>query len=251
MPRHGRLGAHAERRDPLSSSMGAERLEGLDGPLPLALLLSRQQTIIALLVIEGPLSEPMIDDHQDCVHRRHRCLLPTQPPCEPSKRPAQVRRRRGNANGLLASPHRPPPQQPLAGGQAVPAARAAPPARCGSPARAARSTAERRAARSRQTAQDVREGHQRGPRATAPGRGVGKYGGRTDCNRASRNGPKLAPNGLRATPLPSIDSFPPRTFTSARPRHDCRKTPFGVQTPWRGAASYAPVRTASPPAQVR
>jgi hypothetical protein len=155
MPRHGRLCAHAELRDPLYSSMVAELLEGLDGPLPLALLLSRQQTIIALLVIEGPLSEQMIDDHQDCVHRRHRCLLPTQTHFEPSKRPAQVRRRIGNSNGLLASPHWPPPQHPLAGGQAMPAARAAPPARCGSPARAARSTAERSAARSRQTAQDV------------------------------------------------------------------------------------------------
>jgi hypothetical protein len=70
--------------------MVAQPLQGLDGPLALTVLLLRLEVIIALLIRERPLSEQMIDDHQDVVCHRHRGFLPTQARFEPSERAAKV-----------------------------------------------------------------------------------------------------------------------------------------------------------------
>jgi hypothetical protein len=65
-------------RDPFSRDVVAQLLEGLDGPLPLAFLLSGLQAIVPPLVIEGPLSKEMLDDHQNFMRDGHCRFLPTQ-----------------------------------------------------------------------------------------------------------------------------------------------------------------------------
>ena len=83
-------GEPAALRDSCQGDVVTQLLQGLDSPLPLAVLLSRLEVIVALLVVARSLREQMIDDHQDFVCDGHRRLLPAQAHFQPSECPAKV-----------------------------------------------------------------------------------------------------------------------------------------------------------------
>ena len=79
----------------------AQAFQGFDSPLPLACLLSRVPLIVPRLLITGPQSEEMVDDHEYFVGDGQRSLLLADPYFEPPKGAAQEGGRFPGAPGTL------------------------------------------------------------------------------------------------------------------------------------------------------
>jgi hypothetical protein len=88
----------------------AQALKRFDGPLAFPFLLSRRQALVPLLVIEGPLSEEMVHDHQDFVSDRHCCFLAPKARFQAPEGTTQKGRRFACGPGTL---HQDPPQVPI------------------------------------------------------------------------------------------------------------------------------------------
>src|SRR4030095_8002828 len=92
----------------------AQAVQGFDRPLPLACLLSWVPLIVPGLLITGPQSQEMVDDHQDFVGNSQRRLLLPQTHLETPKGAAEEGGRFPGTPGTL-------PQDPAEG--AIPLAR--------------------------------------------------------------------------------------------------------------------------------
>ena len=79
----------------------AQAFQGFDRPVPLACLLSWVPLIVPGLLITGPQSEEMVDDHEDFVGDSQRRFLLVQTHLETSKGTAQEGRRFPGTPGPL------------------------------------------------------------------------------------------------------------------------------------------------------
>ncbi len=111
-PRHmmSVMRAPAGLRDFSQGHLVAQVLQGLHRALLLPFLLSRLEVIVPLLVIERPLTEEVVDNHQDLVGHRHRRFLPPEAPFETPKRLTQESRRFARGPGTW---HQDAPQVPI------------------------------------------------------------------------------------------------------------------------------------------
>lgn len=88
-------------RHVLQGHLIPEAFKGLHRPLLLLVLLSRLEVLVPCLLIERPLSEEVIDDHQNFMGDGHGGFLAPQAPFETPERPAQIGRRFAGAPGTL------------------------------------------------------------------------------------------------------------------------------------------------------